>query len=405
MKIREAGKERFHQIEGDVVTIGRGPTNTIPIEDAKASKDHCRLERSGDRWRMVDLESKNGTRVNGTVRNKAWLGHGDTIQIGAAELRFGLEGGPARAAAPAQAGAAAPDAGFEDDEPPPQRPKAADRHLNTLIIAGVSLLGLTVLYVVANSVETGDRTNPQLIDNARELVRQARYEEALRYLQDNADPDGANYEAVQKYIVELEATIPSYRRQRQEVLARTVHSDLSRKVRSYHRGAPTATPEEILALVEKLKTEYAGTDQTALARKEFEVWFRGIVPERAITLMGTDAELQREWEATLERATEYQKDWRFREARETVDRFFSTRVLDEEQLDVFRAERDQRMRAIDQSAESIYYARERVARDLIKNKRYDQAITVWQEVVEKFGIEQYVRKAQAEIEKIKAMKG
>ena len=73
-------------------------------------------------------------------------------------------------------------------------------------------------------------------------------------------------------------------------------------------------------------------------------------------------------------------------------------------LEDLQVERDQRLRAIDQSAEGIYYARERVARELIKNKRYDQAIAVYQEVVEKFGLDQYVRKAQGEIEKIKAMK-
>lgn len=412
LKIREAGKERFHQIEGDVVTIGRGPTNTIPIEDAKASKDHCRLERAGERWRMVDLESKNGTRVNGAVRNKAWLGHGDTIQIGTAEIRFGLEGGPARVAAkaPAPPAAAAPAAAFDDEAPPPPRRYAPDRGMDKLVIAGLSVLGMVVVFIVANNVAEwigGDKVNPKLIEQARAMERNEQYEEAIRFLQDQADPDGSAYPEVQKYLRDLEAKIPAYRRQKQEVLARKVHSDLSRRVRSYHRGAESVTAEDVLKLVQKLKTDYAGTDQTALAEREFEVWFKGIVPERAINLMGTDSKLQKDWEETLERYDEYRKEWRFREARETVERFLATRgaVLDADQLERYRAERDQRLRAIEQSAQGIYEARAQVARDLVKNKRYDQAINVFQEIVDKFGLDQYIRKAQAEIEKIRAMKG
>jgi len=86
LKIREEGKEQLHQIEGDTLVIGREPTTGLAIHDPKASKEHCRLERSGDRWRVVDLESKNGTRINGDYRNKSWLSHGDVIQIGTVEI-------------------------------------------------------------------------------------------------------------------------------------------------------------------------------------------------------------------------------------------------------------------------------------------------------------------------------
>ena len=65
LTVRDSGKNFIHQIEGELLSIGRGSTNTIEISDAKASKEHCRVERVGNRWKVVDLESKNGTRVNG----------------------------------------------------------------------------------------------------------------------------------------------------------------------------------------------------------------------------------------------------------------------------------------------------------------------------------------------------
>ena len=88
LKVSDGGKDFIHQIDGEVASIGRADTNTIEIDDAKASKEHCRVERVGNRWKMVDLESKNGTRVNGDYCNKAWLEHGDEIQIGKAIAAF-----------------------------------------------------------------------------------------------------------------------------------------------------------------------------------------------------------------------------------------------------------------------------------------------------------------------------
>jgi len=52
----------------------------------------------------------------------------------------------------------------------------------------------------------------------------------------------------------------------------------------------------------------------------------------------------------------------------------------------------------------VYEGRASAARRLVKNKRFDAAIQIFQEVVDKFGIDFYVRKAQAEIQKIATQK-
>ena len=113
LTIRENGSETVFQVSDKSATIGRGEHNDVRIEDPRASKEHCRIVEQDGRWKMVDLESHNGTRVNGDFRNKAWLDHGDTIRIGQSEIRFGLEG-RSRARAEARAGT-------DEEEAPPRR--------------------------------------------------------------------------------------------------------------------------------------------------------------------------------------------------------------------------------------------------------------------------------------------
>jgi len=51
-------------LEGAPVSIGRAKTSTVPIEnDGLVSREHCRIERGGERWVLLDLGSQNGTRM------------------------------------------------------------------------------------------------------------------------------------------------------------------------------------------------------------------------------------------------------------------------------------------------------------------------------------------------------
>ena len=65
------------------VTLGRDPTNTVPVVDPSVSRKHCLLRREEDgRYQIRDLESRNGTVVNGLAVKEQWLRHGDEIAIG-----------------------------------------------------------------------------------------------------------------------------------------------------------------------------------------------------------------------------------------------------------------------------------------------------------------------------------
>lgn len=47
------------------VLIGRGADCDVVVNDAKASRHHCRLTRENDGFRLEDLQSRNGTYVEG----------------------------------------------------------------------------------------------------------------------------------------------------------------------------------------------------------------------------------------------------------------------------------------------------------------------------------------------------
>ncbi|MEN0019853.1 MAG: ATPase, T2SS/T4P/T4SS family [Planctomycetota bacterium] len=81
------GRSRPVPLAGDVVSIGRHPSNTMPIADERASRQHCAIEPDGvGGWVLRDLGSRNGTRLNGQRVSEAVLSVGDVIAIGKLEL-------------------------------------------------------------------------------------------------------------------------------------------------------------------------------------------------------------------------------------------------------------------------------------------------------------------------------
>jgi len=80
------------------VTIGRHKDNVIAIHDEMASRFHCVVEPVQGGFRVRDLDSKNGTRLNDDKITQSPLGPGDVIRIGALAIHFV---DPAAAQAPA----------------------------------------------------------------------------------------------------------------------------------------------------------------------------------------------------------------------------------------------------------------------------------------------------------------
>jgi probable phosphomutase (TIGR03848 family) len=82
---------QFPRGGGDQFSIGRDASCDLAIADMTVSRLHAQLERTPDGWLLSDLESTNGTRVNGwRVRGKVPVGPGDLVSFGSLEVVFAV---------------------------------------------------------------------------------------------------------------------------------------------------------------------------------------------------------------------------------------------------------------------------------------------------------------------------
>ncbi len=66
----------------DISTLGRTIGNDVVIQDATVSRHHARLFFHDGNWLIEDLQSANGTFVNGTrVLRPTMLQHGDELRL------------------------------------------------------------------------------------------------------------------------------------------------------------------------------------------------------------------------------------------------------------------------------------------------------------------------------------
>jgi hypothetical protein len=77
-----------HDLVKDLVTIGRGPDNTIVIGDPSVSSHHAQLQRVGKNYQLKDLGSTNGTLVNDIPVTEISLRVDDRIRFGAIDARY-----------------------------------------------------------------------------------------------------------------------------------------------------------------------------------------------------------------------------------------------------------------------------------------------------------------------------
>lgn len=75
-------------LDDDEVSIGRDPSNRVCINDHSISRRHCLIRREDGSFRIVDLESFNGTFVNAAPVGDQSLSHGDQIAVGSVQFLF-----------------------------------------------------------------------------------------------------------------------------------------------------------------------------------------------------------------------------------------------------------------------------------------------------------------------------
>lgn len=80
-------------LDGDRLVIGRTDDNEIVLNHRSISRHHACIVRAGDRWKIIDMQSANGLRVNGEEVSEAPLVLGSRIELGHIHLRVvGPEG-------------------------------------------------------------------------------------------------------------------------------------------------------------------------------------------------------------------------------------------------------------------------------------------------------------------------
>lgn len=75
-------------VKNDITTIGRTDDNNLPLKDIKISRAHCQIVKTPSGYKIVDLNSGNGTRVNNEKIKERVLQDKDLIKVGDVQIVF-----------------------------------------------------------------------------------------------------------------------------------------------------------------------------------------------------------------------------------------------------------------------------------------------------------------------------
>ena len=99
---------RTCELHTDRTTIGRVEDNTFHIADPSVSSHHCEIQLRGSDIVIRDLNSTNGSFINGNKIEESVLKPGQILRLGQVELKLEVEGATAGAPAPVSGSAPAP---------------------------------------------------------------------------------------------------------------------------------------------------------------------------------------------------------------------------------------------------------------------------------------------------------
>ena len=116
------GREFGLPEEGGEVKIGRLPDLPIPVLDTKVSREHCKVYRQSTGWIVEDLQSRNGTFVNGQRVKKRLLQPKDRLKVGQTEFEYSAAAAAEAPASPAASPGVAPPPPTGVAPPPPRSP-------------------------------------------------------------------------------------------------------------------------------------------------------------------------------------------------------------------------------------------------------------------------------------------
>src|SRR5436309_3057222 len=72
----------------DIMSVGRSRDNDVVVENLSVSRNHARIRRQNGKYVLTDLNSANGTYVNGVRVSKTEIVDDDVISIGKHRMQF-----------------------------------------------------------------------------------------------------------------------------------------------------------------------------------------------------------------------------------------------------------------------------------------------------------------------------
>jgi pSer/pThr/pTyr-binding forkhead associated (FHA) protein len=153
-------QDRRYEIEKDATAIGRRSENEVCVDDVSVSGRHAVILREGARYRLRDLDSTNGTIVNGVPVRDAVLAPRDIIGFGDIQFEFN---DPAWAEVPPAAEASAtpsPTVGikpsaqrvpssFQTASPFGERRDFSNIWMALILLASILAAGAAVVFIVS----------------------------------------------------------------------------------------------------------------------------------------------------------------------------------------------------------------------------------------------------------------
>jgi len=96
--LQKNGSAKQVNVTNTPFVIGRSDSCDLVLDNPLVSRSHAVFEAVGDAMAIRDLQSHNGTYLNGQRVESATLNNGDEIKIGGYQIRFLAQGGPIAAA-------------------------------------------------------------------------------------------------------------------------------------------------------------------------------------------------------------------------------------------------------------------------------------------------------------------
>ncbi len=189
------------------VTIGREEGNSLQLNDERVSRFHVKIQEDQDKVVLTDLESTNGTKVNGEDIQLRILRYGDIISMGRSVLLFGSREQIAERLAALRERS---DAGRVADIPPAEHPGGLEFELNWSADPDVQSTLHTLL-----PPELPDRLSPGQAAQLCELLEylHIRVRDLLNAVKLQPDNDQVTLEQRHwQNLVDLQARLASYLR-------------------------------------------------------------------------------------------------------------------------------------------------------------------------------------------------